>query len=86
MNKTSLIETINEKTNYSKEKCKKIVDLTEECPLVGKKNKERLINIFKEELKINEEEAKRLYDQIVSILKKEIKYKIIHPFGRNKQK
>ena len=80
MNKAKFIEELEAKTYYDKEKCKIINDVIQCHLIVGKNNKEKIINDFINRLDIDREEADSLYDSCVFILGKEIKNKIRHPF------
>ena len=80
MNKAKFIEELEAKTYYDKEKCKIINDVIQSHLIVGKNNKEKIINDFINSLDIDREEADSLYDSCVFILGKEIKNKIRHPF------
>ena len=80
MNKTEFIQELQEKLNYNEEKCIIINDILENNFLIGKKNKEIMINEFITKLDVSYEEANKIYETAMNILSKEIKNKIMHPF------
>ena len=80
MNKAKFFEKLEETTNYDKEKCKIVNDVIESHFIVGKNNKEKIINDFINRLNIDRDEAQNLYNNCVAILGTEIKNKIRHPF------
>ena len=55
MNKTDFIKELSNKTGYNEEKCLKINNIIEDTFLIGKKNKEKMINDFKSKLNIAED-------------------------------
>ena len=83
MNKHGFIEELEKQTGLSKDKCIIINDCFEENFLIGKKNKEKTINLLKENLNIDEEKADELYNTVSSIIATQIKEKIKHPFKGN---
>lgn len=80
MNKTEFIKKLQEKLNYDEEKCVIINDILENTFLIGKKNKEIMINEFITKLEVTEIEANNIYETAMEILSKEVKNKIMHPF------
>lgn len=80
MNKTEFIKELQKKLNYNEEKCIIINDILENNFLIGKKNKETMINEFITKLDVSDEEANKIYETAMNILSKEIKNKIMHPF------
>ena len=80
MNKTEFIKKLQEKLNYDEEKCVIINDILENNFLIGKKNKEIMINEFITKLEVTEIEANNIYETAMEILSKEVKKKIMHPF------
>ncbi len=85
MNKELFIKTLVEKTPYDEEKCIIINDVLENHIIIGKKGQEKIINDFETRLGITREEADSLYNTCVSILGKQIKNKLRHPF-KSKEK
>ncbi len=80
MNKTKFIETLAKELNCDIEYSRRINDILEENPLIGKKNKEKTVNTFIVELNIDKEEAEKIYEVACSIASSAIKEKIKHPF------
>lgn len=80
MNKELFIDALSERTTYSKEKCLKINNILEDNFLIGKKNKIKIVESFMEELSISEEDADKLYETCMDLLKDGLKEKIKHPF------
>ena len=80
MNKSGFIKELVNKTGFKEEKCILINDCLEEDFIIGKKNKEKTINLLMERLKISKEEADKIYNISSKIITTEIKNKIKHPF------
>ena len=83
MNKIGFIKSLQEKTNLSSDKCILVNDVLENHFLIGKKNKDRMKEDLKKQLKIGEQEAEELYIISMDILKDSLKEKLKHPFGSN---
>ena len=82
MNKTDFIKELSNKTGYNEDMCLQINNIIEDTFLIGKKNKEKMINDFKNKLNINEEEANKIYETAMNIISSEIKNKLKHPFKK----
>lgn len=82
MNKTEFIKELSNKTGYNKDMCLQINNIIEDTFLIGKKNKEKMVNDFKNKLNINEEEANKIYETAMNIISSEIKNKLKHPFKK----
>lgn len=80
MNKSEFIKQLQEKLNIEESKAKEIADLLEDNFLIGKKNKEKTINLFMEKLNVSEEEADNLFNTSCDIIKDNLLEKIKHPF------
>ncbi len=80
MNKTEFIKELQNRLNYDEEKCTIINDILEDNFLIGKKNKEIMINEFITKLDITDIEANKIYETAMNILSKGIKDKLKHPF------
>lgn len=72
MNKTDFIKKLQEKTDYSEQKCILINDILENHFIIGRNNKEKIKKDFVEKLDITEEEADDLYNVCAEILVKGI--------------
>ncbi len=80
MNKKEFISELSNRLSYSKEKCIMINDILENNFFINKKNKDKVIEEFVQILKVSNEEATKIYDTAVEIIKEEIKNKLKHPF------
>lgn len=83
MNKQGFIKELVKQTNLSENECIIINDCLEENFLIGKKNKEKTINLLIERLNIDEKKANEIYNISSSIMANAIKDKIKHPFKGN---
>lgn len=81
MNKKGFINTLQKELNYNEDKCIIINDILENTFLLGKDNKDIIINEFISKLSVSEDEANRIYEVVMNILSSEIKNKIRHPFN-----
>lgn len=84
MNKKEFIDKLNKETGYDIDKCSIINEVMESHFIIGKNNKEKIINDFNNRLDINREEASELYNKCVDILGSQLKNKIKHPFKSKK--
>ena len=80
MNKEDVINKIMELTNLSKEDALKVDEAVEAHFIIGKNNKEKIVNDIKEKLNIDENKADEIYNQVMEIIATGIKEKIAHPF------
>lgn len=80
MNKKEFIKALQTKTNYDEEKCILINNIIEKHFLIGKKNKEKIVNEIKEKLNISSNEVDEIYNISMEIITKELKGVIKHPF------
>lgn len=80
MNKNEFITKLAEFFYYSKEKCIIINNILESNFFISKKNKDKIIEELIEQLEIDQDEAVRIYDLAVMIIKDEVKNKLKHPF------
>ena len=83
MNKQGFISELVKQTNLSENECIILNDCLEENFIMGKKNKEKTINLLIEKLNIDEEKANELYNIASSIMANAIKDKLKHPFKGN---
>lgn len=84
MNKTNFIEKLSKETKYDIEKCKLINEVIESHFIIGKNNKEKILNDFINKLNIDKEESESIYNKCIEILGNEFKKKIRHPFKSKK--
>ena len=82
MNKTEFVEELSKRLNLSIEDCTKINEILEKNFFISRSNKEKIIKSLIEEFKIEETRANEIYNESVIIITKEIKNKLIHPFGK----
>ncbi len=80
MNKNGFISELAKQLSYSKEKCIIINDILESNFFISKKNKDKIIDEFMQILNASNEEAIKIYDTSVKIIKDEVKNKLKHPF------
>ncbi len=80
MNKSEFIKELSKQTGYDEEKCIVINSIVEDTFIIGKKNKDKMIEKFEEQISLDENEANKLYETIISIIGSELKNKLKHPF------
>ena len=80
MNKSEFIKELMKQTGYDEERCVLINNVIENYFILGKKNKEKIIQDLKIKASLNEDEAQNVYDIIIKIIGTEIKNKLKHPF------
>lgn len=80
MNKTGFIKKLKEVLNIDDAKANIINNILESNNIIGKKGKDNIINDLMEQLKIDLEEANKIYEKVMEIIKDAIKNKIKHPF------
>lgn len=83
MNKEQYIKVLQEKTKLSEDKCIIINDILENHFIIGKKNKQKIINDLKERLNIDEVDADEIYNICTEIISSAIKQKLKSPFKSN---
>ena len=80
MNKSEFIKEGSKQTGYDEEKCIVINSIVEDTFIIGKKNKDKMIEKFEEQISLDENEANKLYETVISIIGSELKNKLKHPF------
>ena len=80
MNKTGFIEKLKETLNIDETKATMINNILENNNIFGKKNKDKIIEDMMNQLKIDLNEANKIYEKVMDIIKDAIKNKIKHPF------
>lgn len=80
MNKEKFIKELEKVTGLDNGKCTIINNILESHFIIGKKNKEKMISDFMEQLAVTSEEAEKIYESAMSILGSGIKDKLKHPF------
>ena len=81
MNKTDFIKELSKQTGYDEEKCTEINSILEDTFLIGKKNKEKMIEKFMQKLNIDENESNKIYEISMQIIGQQIANKLKHPFN-----
>lgn len=80
MNKEKFIQTLKEKLNVDIAQAKIINNIIESDNIFGKKNKDKIIKDFMEQLNIENKKANEIYETSMNIITNAIKDKIKHPF------
>ena len=80
INKDEFINTIQNKTKLSIEKCLIINGVLENNFLLGNKNKQNIIYELIDKLSVNEEKAEEIYNISMNIISLSLKEKLKHPF------
>ena len=80
MNKNKFIKELVKETGYSEEKCILINNVLENHFIIGRKNKDKIIQDLEEKVSLNEDDAENVYDISMKIIMTEIKNKLRHPF------
>lgn len=80
MNKELFIKELESVTGLNNDKCLIINDVLENHFIIGKNNKEKIINEIVTKLGITNTEAEKIYEASMSIISTGIKDKIKHPF------
>lgn len=80
MNKTEFIDELSNQLSYPQERCIIINDILENNFFISKNNKDKIIEELTQALNVDNEEANKIYDIAVKIVKDEVKDKLKHPF------
>lgn len=80
MNKTGFLEKLKEVLNIDDAKANIINNILENYFIIDKKNKDKIVNDLMGQLKIDLEEANKIYEKVMDIITTAIKNKIKHPF------
>ena len=80
MNKGKFIKELSKETGYSEEKGILINNVLENHFIIGKNNKEKIIQDLEVIVGLNEDDAENVYDISMKIISVEIKNKLKHPF------
>ena len=78
MNKAKFIEKLKEKLTIEEKDAIVINDILENNNIIGKNNKQKIINELMEKLEKNETEANKIYETSMQIITTAIKNKIKH--------
>lgn len=85
MNKEKFTKKLKEVTGYDDEKVNAVAEVLGDTFIIGKNNKEKMLDGFQEKLEINREKANELYNKAMEIITKEIKDKILHPLRKDEE-
>ena len=80
MNKKGFIEKLKCTLEIDETKAIIINNILENHLIIGKNNKEKIINDLINELKIDLEKAESIYEKVMNLITTTIKNKIKHPF------
>ncbi len=80
MNNKQVIEKVQEKFNLDEKSLKIFTNIINDIPVIGKKNKSKMISAFIEQLSIDEEKAEEYYEVFSEIIATALKDKLKHPF------
>lgn len=80
MNEEKLIKELEKVTGLDSDKCIIINNILENHFIIGKNNKEKIINDIMIQLQTTNEEAETIYESAMSIIGTGIKDKLKHPF------
>lgn len=80
MNKELFIEKLESITGLDNAKCVIVNDILENYFIIGKSNKDKIIDEIINQLEMSKEEAENIYEKAMSIIASGVKDKIKHPF------
>ena len=80
MNKSQFIEELVKQTKRDERDCIIISDCLEKHFFIGKKNKEKTVELLMEKLEVSNEEANEIYEISSNIIASAIKESLKHPF------
>lgn len=80
LNKKDFIKALAQELNYSIDESTIINDILESNFFLSRKNKDKIVASLMNELHVDLEEANKIYTTSVTIINKEIKEKLKHPF------
>ena len=80
MNKTELINILQEKTNITKDNCIIINNILESHFLLGNITKQKIVDDLMQRLKITENKAEEVYKISMEIISLSVMNKLKHPF------
>lgn len=84
MDKKEFILALMQVSNYSEQQCLIVNDILEDHFIFRKKNKTVIASCIQEKLELDQKASEELTEQALSILYKEIKNAIRHPFKKRK--
>lgn len=81
MNKTEFIKALSQELGCSEKESIIINDVLENNFFISRKNRKKIIAELIDRLKISREKASEIYNAAVTVINREIKNKLKHPFG-----
>ena len=82
MNNKELMKKVNDELKLDDKSLMIFSNIVNDIPVVGKSNKEKIINEFVKQLKVDESVAQNYYDVFYRIITSAIKDKLKHPFKK----
>ena len=82
MNKTEFIQELANRTGFDIQKCTQINNVVEEVFIIGKNNKDKLIDALKSKLNLSDEDANHIYEVVAEILSSGVLDKIKNFFNK----
>lgn len=83
LNKKCFISALEKDTDLNYDECVILNKILESRFIIGRKNKDKIINDIKEKLNKDELEANKIYNEASNIIAKSIKEKIKHPLKKD---
>ena len=80
MNKEEFINLLSDKTGYSNDKCIIINSVLEDNFLIGRKNKNKIVNQLRDRLGLDDVKANEIYEISMDLLNRALKNRLKHPF------
>lgn len=80
MNNIEFIKELSKQTGYDEEKCVVINNVIEKYFIIGRKNKDKIIQDLQTKANLSEDDSENVYDISMKIIIGEIKNKLRHPF------
>lgn len=80
MNNKQVMEKVQEKLNLDEKSLTIFSNIINDIPVIGKKNKSKMISAFIEQLRIDEKKAEEYYELFSEIIATALKDKLKHPF------
>jgi len=80
VNKAEFIKALTERLPNHEDTCVIIADVLENNFFISKKNRDKIIEEFILKLDAEKDEAEKIYNTAIEIIKDELKYKLKHPF------
>lgn len=80
MNKNGFIKELSKQTGYDEEKCILINNVIENHFILGRKNKDKIIQDLQAKVNLSKEDSEKIYNMAIKIIATETKNKIKYPF------